>query len=78
MFNPCYPFAKCLRTRVTSGNPPRQSVEFFTSITSMDRVWESGNASRSACYEFLNTLSTLSFKSELVGFEISTRSNRNA
>lgn len=78
MFDSCYPFAKHLKMRTTSGNPPRQIVEFFTSIaSSMDRVSRSGNTLGSTCCEFSNALSTFTLKGVIVGFQISKRSIRN-
>jgi hypothetical protein len=72
----CYSVAKHLKMRTTSGIPPRQPVEFFTSIaSSMDRVSGSGNTLGSTCCEFSNALSTFALENAIVGFQISTRSN---
>lgn len=70
-----YTYLKCLRTRSQSGKSPRQSAAIFISTSSSDGVCATGNFARPSLCGFLNTPSTLSFKSELVGFEISQRSN---
>ena len=78
MGNSCYPFAKCLITRWSSGNRNRNSCGIFTPITSMDVDGATGNTARLARPRLLTSTSTYSLNTELVRLTISSRSKRNA
>jgi|GEM_PF-1064870 len=73
---------KCLKTRLTSGMSPRQSVAFFTphGFTSMGAVEQKhktrkGNTARSSGYEFSTLAPTIPLENGMVDlYKVSTRS----
>lgn len=66
---------KCLKTRIQSGKPRRQSVVFFTPIAfstgAMEQKYKTrkGNTARSALYEFSTFAPTNSLENVLVDYQ---------
>jgi hypothetical protein len=67
---------KCLKTRIVSGMPPRQSVVFFTpngfvpmGAMGHEHNTRKGNSARSANYEFSTFAPANSLGNELADFQ---------